>query len=80
MVDADGATKFSDLQHVDKALDDLKGGKNGMAVCVGSRAHLQEDAIAQVSNTIINFLHFPTVKRFNIPKSFVVLIFLNDLV
>jgi len=56
MVDADGATKFSDLEHVEKALDDLKGGKNGMAVCVGSRAHLQEDAIAQVSICLINMI------------------------
>ena len=48
MVDADGATKFEDLDSVEKALDDLKGGRNGMAVSVGSRAHLQDDAVAQV--------------------------------
>ena len=48
MVDADGATKFSNLQHVDNALESLHGGKNGMAICVGSRAHLQQDAVAQV--------------------------------
>lgn len=48
MVDADGATKFSDLQHVDKALEGLHCGKNGMAICVGSRAHLQNDAVAEV--------------------------------
>lgn len=48
MVDADGATKFSDLDKVEKALDELKGGKEGMAVSVGSRAHLQDDAVAQV--------------------------------
>lgn len=47
-VDADGATKFSDLVNVEKALDDLHDGKNGMAVSVGSRAHLQEEAVAQV--------------------------------
>lgn len=60
-VDADGATKFSDLQHVDAALDSLKGGKNGMAICVGSRAHLQEDAIAQRSlfrNILMYGFHF----------------------
>jgi len=61
MVDADGATKFSDLQHVDKALDELKGGKNGMALCVGSRAHLQDDAVAQRSffrNILMFGFHF----------------------
>ena len=59
-VDADGATKFSDLQHVESALDSLKGGKNGMAVCVGSRAHLQDDAVAHVRiflNYFTNFLY-----------------------
>lgn len=53
MVDADGATKFSDLQHLEKALDNLKGGKNGMALCVGSRAHLQNDAVAHVSAHVL---------------------------
>lgn len=53
MVDADGATKFSDLQYVDEVLDSLHGGKNGMAICVGSRAHLQNDAVAQVWNYIL---------------------------
>ena len=48
MVDADGATKFSDLDKVEKALDELQGGKEDMAVSVGSRAHLQDDAVAQV--------------------------------
>ena len=52
MVDADGATKFEDLFHVEKALDELKGGKDGMAVSVGSRAHLQDDAVAQVTSSV----------------------------
>lgn len=49
-VDADGATKFSDLTNVENALDALHGGKNGMAISVGSRAHLQDEAVAQVKN------------------------------
>eukprot|EP00112_Aurelia_sp_Birch-Aquarium-sp1_P017879 Seg419.5 transcript_id=Seg419.5/GoldUCD/mRNA.D3Y31 product="Dolichyl-phosphate beta-glucosyltransferase" protein_id=Seg419.5/GoldUCD/D3Y31 len=57
MVDADGATKFEDLFHVEKALDKLKGGKDGMAVSVGSRAHLQDDAVAQ-RNWFRNILMF----------------------
>ena len=52
MVDADGATKFEDLFHVEKALDELKGGKDGMAISVGSRAHLQDDAVAQVTFSV----------------------------
>ena len=48
MVDADGATKFADLDNVERALDKLEGGKEGMALSVGSRAHLQDDAVAQV--------------------------------
>ncbi|XP_065059276.1 dolichyl-phosphate beta-glucosyltransferase-like [Rhopilema esculentum] len=61
MVDADGATKFEDLDSVEKALDDLKGGRNGMAVSVGSRAHLQDDAVAQrnwLRNILMYGFHF----------------------
>lgn len=57
MVDADGATKFADLDSVERALDEMKGGKEGMAVSVGSRSHLQDEAIAQVcSFNTLNFL------------------------
>eukprot|EP00794_Sanderia_malayensis_P007010 gene7010-7795_t len=57
MVDADGATKFKDLDSVEKALDKFQGGKEEMAVSVGSRAHLQEDAVATRS-AFRNFLMF----------------------
>jgi len=60
-VDADGATKFSDLVHVEKGLDDFHGGKDGMAVSVGSRAHLQEEAVATRSlfrNILMYGFHF----------------------
>lgn len=60
-VDADGATKFSDLIHVEAGLDDFHGGKDGMAVSVGSRAHLQDDAVAQRSlfrNILMYGFHF----------------------
>ena len=53
MVDADGATKFSDLDKVERALDELKGGKENMAISVGSRAHLQDDAVAQVCSLFL---------------------------
>ena len=54
MVDADGATKFSDLDNVERELDKFEGGKDGMAVSVGSRAHLQQEAVAQVSCIFFN--------------------------
>jgi len=45
MVDADGATKFSDLDKVEEDL--LKIEKGGLGVTVGSRAHLQGEAEAK---------------------------------
>jgi len=45
MVDADGATKFSDLDRVEKALKDIE--RDGWGISVGSRAHLQEGAVAK---------------------------------
>jgi len=60
-VDADGATRFSDLDGVEKGLDELHGGNNGMAISVGSRAHLQDDAVAQRSvfrNVLMWGFHF----------------------
>lgn len=60
-VDADGATKFSDLTHVEQCLDDFHSGKDGMAVAVGSRAHLQDEAVATRSlfrNILMYGFHF----------------------
>ena len=49
MVDADGATKFSDLARLEIALRDCTGGTPDQAgVVVGSRAHLQDESIAKV--------------------------------
>jgi len=46
MVDADGATKFADLDRLEKRLQQAE--TNGLGVAVGSRYHLQEkDAVAQ---------------------------------
>jgi len=46
MADADGATKFADL---DKLLNEIETTKNGdHAIVVGSRHHLEQEAIAQV--------------------------------
>lgn len=48
MVDADGATKFSDLDDLEAKL--MKGEENGYGIAVGSRAHLvSTDAVVQVS-------------------------------
>jgi dolichyl-phosphate beta-glucosyltransferase len=46
MVDADGATKFEDLDKVEQRL--VTAVKDGQGIGVGSRAHLEEKAIATV--------------------------------
>uniref|UniRef100_A0A3B3DHA2 dolichyl-phosphate beta-glucosyltransferase n=1 Tax=Oryzias melastigma TaxID=30732 RepID=A0A3B3DHA2_ORYME len=43
MADADGATKFSDIEKVEAGL------KDNMAIACGSRAHLEKDSVAQRS-------------------------------
>ncbi|KFD47233.1 hypothetical protein M514_11882 [Trichuris suis] len=54
--DADGATKFSDLQLLEKAIVDDLGNPN-IAVAVGSRAHLEKESIVHrsVFRTILMF-------------------------
>ncbi|KAM6178904.1 dolichyl-phosphate beta-glucosyltransferase [Rhynchocyon petersi] len=49
MADADGATKFSDLEKLEKGLDDLQPWPDNMAIACGSRAHLEKESIAQRS-------------------------------
>ena len=47
-LDADGATEIKDMQRLEKALDDVTSDYNKPAVVVGSRAHLQDEAVAKV--------------------------------
>ncbi|KAI6200070.1 Dolichyl-phosphate beta-glucosyltransferase [Aphelenchoides besseyi] len=49
--DADGATRFSDLEKLELALKKSEGGdsQNDLAVAIGSRAHLEKTSIAQRS-------------------------------
>ncbi|XP_003971382.2 dolichyl-phosphate beta-glucosyltransferase [Takifugu rubripes] len=49
MADADGATKFSDIEKAESALRDLSPKPDNMAICCGSRAHLEKASIAQRS-------------------------------
>ncbi|XP_053564410.1 dolichyl-phosphate beta-glucosyltransferase [Bombina bombina] len=49
MADADGATKFADVQNVEVGLESLKPWPDNMAISCGSRAHLEKDSIAQRS-------------------------------
>lgn len=50
MVDADGATKASELGVL---LENLQQNvANGHGIAVGSRAHLQEEAVAQVCDVV----------------------------
>ncbi|XP_054112773.1 dolichyl-phosphate beta-glucosyltransferase isoform X2 [Callithrix jacchus] len=48
MADADGATKFPDVEKLEKGLKDLQPWPNQMAIACGSRAHLEKESIAQV--------------------------------
>ncbi|XP_073252652.1 dolichyl-phosphate beta-glucosyltransferase-like [Porites lutea] len=62
MADADGASKFSDLARLEQALDDLNGRKgNKFVIVCGSRAHLQDEAVAKRSflrNILMYGFHF----------------------
>ncbi|XP_019508717.1 PREDICTED: dolichyl-phosphate beta-glucosyltransferase isoform X1 [Hipposideros armiger] len=49
MADADGATKFPDVEKLEKGLNDLQPWPDQMAIACGSRAHLKEESIAQRS-------------------------------
>ncbi|KAM6983629.1 dolichyl-phosphate beta-glucosyltransferase [Tautogolabrus adspersus] len=49
MADADGATKFSDLDKVEAGLNDLNLKPENMAIACGSRAHLEKDSVAERS-------------------------------
>ncbi|XP_054859048.1 dolichyl-phosphate beta-glucosyltransferase [Eublepharis macularius] len=49
MADADGATKFEDVEKVEKGLESLQPWPDQMAIACGSRAHLEKESIAQRS-------------------------------
>ncbi|NXV76847.1 ALG5 glucosyltransferase, partial [Atlantisia rogersi] len=49
MADADGATKFADIEKVEEGLKNLRPWPNQMAISCGSRAHLEKDSIAKRS-------------------------------
>ncbi|XP_034034166.1 dolichyl-phosphate beta-glucosyltransferase [Thalassophryne amazonica] len=49
MADADGATKFSDIEKVEVGLQSLNPKPNNMAISCGSRAHLEKESVAQRS-------------------------------
>ncbi|KAM8835339.1 dolichyl-phosphate beta-glucosyltransferase [Synchiropus picturatus] len=49
MADADGATKFADFEKVEAGLNDLHPKTGNMAISCGSRAHLEQDSVAQRS-------------------------------
>jgi len=54
MADADGATKFADIERVEKSIKSIET-KNELGMSIGSRAHLQTEAIAKRS-ALRNFL------------------------
>uniref|UniRef100_A0A4W3JRM5 Dolichyl-phosphate beta-glucosyltransferase n=1 Tax=Callorhinchus milii TaxID=7868 RepID=A0A4W3JRM5_CALMI len=61
MADADGATKFSDVEKLDAGLKSLEPQAGNMTIACGSRAHLEKEAIAQRSyfrNILMYGFHF----------------------
>jgi len=63
MVDADGATRFADVDRLEKQLQSLSSqpGAAGHGVAVGSRKHLQSDAVATrkwYRNVLMYGFHF----------------------
>jgi len=59
MVDADGATKFQDIEKLEKEIKKIE--TNGLSVAIGSRAHLKDDAVAKRSffrNILMYGFHF----------------------
>jgi dolichyl-phosphate beta-glucosyltransferase len=46
MVDADGATKFSDIEKLEAKLKTTEN--DGYGIAFGSRAHLEDQALAEV--------------------------------
>uniref|UniRef100_UPI00358E2E0B dolichyl-phosphate beta-glucosyltransferase isoform X2 n=1 Tax=Myxine glutinosa TaxID=7769 RepID=UPI00358E2E0B len=49
MADADGATRFADIERVEDALKKLLGKDGELAIACGSRAHLEKESIAKRS-------------------------------
>ncbi|CAL8401211.1 unnamed protein product [Boreogadus saida] len=49
MADADGATKFADYEKLEAALEAISPKPDNMAVTCGSRAHLEQDSVAERS-------------------------------
>lgn len=54
--DADGASKFSDFERLEKAvLKDSINLESDELIACGSRRHLESDSVAQVIKTIQNY-------------------------
>lgn len=49
MADADGATKFADLEKVEASLQSISPKPENMAISCGSRAHLEKESVAERS-------------------------------
>lgn len=57
MVDADGATDIPDIEKLEKALDEIAEDHKVAAIAIGSRAHLQQEAVAE-RTVFRNFLMY----------------------
>lgn len=54
MADADGATQFSDIQHLEHKIESVQ--RDGQGVAVGSRAHLEEADVVRKRALLRNIL------------------------
>ena len=64
MVDADGASRFEDLELLWKALDELSTDKDAASIAVGSRAHLvKTEAVVKVRLEAVCSLFVAHVKH-----------------
>jgi dolichyl-phosphate beta-glucosyltransferase len=62
IVDADGATRFSDLDRLEERMNQIE--RDGHGVVVGSRAHMQGDAVAKVRERMYQSKYFLAVVLF----------------
>ena len=64
--DADGATKFADLEKLEERMAEVEEG--GLGVVCGSRAHLEKDSIGERVQSTFGFVFFLALFSLNSPE------------
>ena len=60
MVDADGATKFSDLAKMEEKMHSVE--RNGEGVIVGSRAQYHPEILSESEKVFLNLIYFSLIE------------------